>query len=196
MQVTTHLDSSLRERADDPGELQEALESEANDLRSVREALAEDPEELDVTRLARVLNRLADHLRLDGRFESAAEYARQARDIWHDMGRRRAEFLSELRRIHALGDRPESPEAWRQARQASDTLVDRAKADDELGIYLDFGLERRGIITWRLGETESALADLRDALEIRRTREVARLADRTREIIDHIEHTESTLPTD
>lgn len=196
MQVTTHLDSSLRERADDPGELQEALESEANDLRSVREALAEDPKELDITRLARVLNRLADHLRLDGRFESAAEHAMQARDIWHDMGRRRAEFLSELRRIHALGDRPEAPEAWRRARQACDTLVDRAETDEELEIYLDFGLERRGIVAWRLGDTESALADLRDALEIRRTREVARLTDRTEEIIDHIEHHESTLPTD
>jgi tetratricopeptide (TPR) repeat protein len=187
MQVTTHLDSSLRERADDPDELREALESEASDLRSVRQALADSPNELDVTRLARILNRLADHLRLDGRFEEAVEHATQARDIWQDLDRRRAAYLAELRRVHALGDMMDDPDAWARGCSACDTLVHEADADDELEIYLDFALERRGIIGWRLDGPDGALDDLEAALRIRRERGIARLVDRTETIIEHVQ---------
>lgn len=186
MQVTTHLDHTLRERADDPDELRDALKSEAADLQSVREALADSPNELDVTRLARVLNRLADHLRLDGRFDAAAEHATQARDIWRDMDRHRAAYLAELRRIHALGDQMEAPDSWRSAREACGALIDRARSQEDLEIYLDFALERRGIIAWRLDALEDAGDDLRAALEIRRERGVDRLVERTETVLEHV----------
>ena len=179
MRLTTHIDVSFRERADDPERLAEARREKRADLEELRASLAETSDELEVTRLGRVLNRLSEYAKLAGDDEQALEYGREALEIWRDLDRDRAAFLARLRCVEIqffLGERDE-------ALGGLDALVERTQSE-RFEVYRDFALVLRGRCRCAAGELEDGRSDLEQSLEIRRDRGNDRLIEHTRSILE------------
>lgn len=182
MRITTHVDSSFRERPDDPERLEEARRDKKRDLASLRENLEEERDELNVTRLGRTLNRLSEYAKLAGDLEEALTYGREAADIWKELDRNRAAFLARLRCVECRFFRGDD----RNALERLDDLVEQTE-DEPFEIYRDFALEVRGRCRCADARTEAGSADLQRALEIRRERGNDRLVEQTRHVLDAIE---------
>jgi tetratricopeptide (TPR) repeat protein len=182
MRITTHVDSSFRERPDDPERLEEARRDKERDLASLRESLEEERDELNVTRLGRTLNRLSEYAKLAGDLDEGLDYGREAVDIWEELDRDRAAFLVRLRCVECRFFRGER----REALDALDEMVERAE-DEPFEIYRDFVLEVRGRCRCADARIEAGSTDLQNALEIRRERGNDRLIEQTRHVLDTIE---------
>lgn len=185
MRIETRIGDDLLERPVDRDQLEEAIEGERDDLAALRDRLRESPNELDRTRLGRVLNRLGVHLKLAGEYDEACDCLEEAVEIWEEFDRRRAAYLARIRAtaVEMCRDRLETAEA------RADELVE-AGAEAPFEIYRDFALELRGRIRARRGDVEGGRRDLRESLDLRRDADRDRLAERTATLLEHIESPE------
>ena len=179
MRISTSFDEQLREQALCADPLEEAIASGRDDLATLREKLRKSPNELDRTRLARVLNRLSDHLRLADQLDDALAYSDEAIEIWRSFGRERAAYLAQLRRAKILFRSSRGTEGLSEA----NALVEQADAPP-FEIYRDFALQLRGRIHAGEHDFGAAVADLEEALEIRRRRGRQRLVERTERLLE------------
>lgn len=182
VQIETRIGDDLLEHAVDDDRLVDAIERERDDLRAIREKLQSSPNELDRTRLGRVLNRLGEHLTLSGEYSTARQHLEEAAAIWREFGRPRARFLARVRAAEVELARSNLEEAEREA----DQLVDDA-ATSPLEIYRDFALELRGRIRAKRGDRRGSHRDLRRCLDLRRDAGRDRLVDRTERLLDRID---------
>lgn len=185
MRIETRIDDDLLERAVDREQLEEVIERERDDLAALRDRLRESPNDLDRTRLGRVLNRLGVHLKLAGEYEEACDCLEEAVETWEEFDRRRAAYLARIRAtaVELCRDRLETAEA------RADALVEAGSAAP-FEIYRDFALELRGRIRARRGDVEGARRDLRESLDLRRGADRDRLAERTESLLDRVESPE------
>jgi len=181
VRIETKIGSDWLERAVDDEGLEAAIDRERRDLAVVRRKLDESPNELDRTRLGRVLQRLGYHLLLRGEYRAAAARLEEASEIWKEFGRSRAAFLARSRRAEVELCRGELEEAERRA----DRLVDEA-AEVPYRIYRDFVLELRGRIRAKRGDLDRSRRDLKACLEIRRERSRDRLAERVARLLEQL----------
>lgn len=179
MRVPTEIGDDLRERAADPARLEAAIERERENYEALERKLGSAPNELDRTRLGRVLNRLGEHLRLAGDFDEAERCCAEAVEIWEDFGRDRAAYLARLRRADVDVHRDDLQAGARRA----DRLVRDAESEP-FAIYRDFALELRGRVRTLAGRGAEGRADLREALRLRRQRDRQRLVERTERILE------------
>lgn len=177
MRVDTQLGDGFRDRPVDDDQLQRALDREHDDLETLEAIPAEDRDELQTSRLGRVLNRLSRHHELAENYGDALQYGRRAVDVWDQLGRRRARFLAELRVARLRHHRGDTDAAL----EALDRLVEATDGGD-LEVYRDFALESRGRVAAEAGETERAETDFARAIEIRRSEGRDALVEPTRRL--------------
>ncbi len=203
MRLETELDpDDLRLRADDPAALEDAIERERSAIHDLRDALdqypaadvsavddpantSDDDWHLDLTRLARHLNRLRDHLALKRSDSEALASGSESLGIWTSLRRTKAMFLARLRVAELSFHVVDQQRALRQL----DELVRQSSEQptrDRFEAYRGFALEARGRCRWLHGDPAAALDDLESTLSHRQSNGAQRLADRTQQMLDRI----------
>ncbi len=178
MQITIHIADDLRRRADHPKRLIEAVDQEQRTVRKMRQLAAHEPTEANLSHLGRELSRLADHHMLADEAEAALPLKDEAVEIWEKLGRPKAVFLAELDAAEITFELGRHDQALDQLHR----LVTRS-GDDPLAVYRDFALELRARCLARMGRTEQARADLKQALAIRNARGNARQIAHTERLL-------------
>ena len=165
MQVRTYVDQELRVRPDSESELEGAIEKERETVTSLRRDVDAEPSELNKSHLGRELNRLADHLFLADELEEATQLKEEALDIWRDLDRQKAAFLSRLNLAEFHFEAGHHGRAF----DILEMLLDQSASGDT-EVYRDFVREVYGRCAFRAGRIDEALEALEDALDIRRER--------------------------
>jgi hypothetical protein len=202
MTIETELDSdTLRDRPVDPEALTAAIRRTRGDIDTLRDTLRDHPagdvsagdddddapdfpdEEtrLELSRLARQLNRLRDYLAVGDQRIEALCVGSEGLGIWETLRRTKAIFLAQLRTAELAADLLDHDRPM----QTLDQLVDRS-TEPRFRAYRDFALETRATCRWRRGEEAGALEDIDACLQIRLERGVDRLIDRTETIQQRI----------
>jgi len=204
MRLATKIDpDDLRLCADDPEALEDEIERERSEIGDLRNALdqysaadvsaVDDPAEpsdddwhLDLTRLARHLNRLRDRLALKRSDPEALAAGSESLGIWTSLRRTKAMFLARLRvaelSFHVVGQQ--------RALRQLDQLVGQSSeqsTQNRFDAYRGFALEARGRCHWLHGDATAAIDDLEAALSHRQSNGADRLADRTETMIARIQ---------
>ncbi len=177
MKVRDHIADDLRRRPTDPDRLGEAVARGRQTVAKIRELADEEPSELHLSDLGRQVSRLADHLLLADECDEALALKEEAVGIWRRLGRDKARFLAELDAAETRFELGRSQEALAEL----DRLVEQA-GEPEFEVYRDFALVLRGRCRARTGDTAGGLADLQEALELRRQRGSQRQIDHTQRL--------------
>jgi hypothetical protein len=201
MNIETELDSdTLRDRPVDPEALTAATRQTRDQIDTLRDTLrghpagdvsagddddtTEFPDEetrLEITRLARQLNRLRDYLALGDQRTEALCVGSEGLGIWETLRRTKAIFLAQLRTAELAADLLDHDRPM----QTLDQLVDRS-TEPRFRAYRGFALETRATCRWRRGEEAGAFDDIDACLKIRLERGVDRLIARTETIQQRI----------
>lgn len=150
------------------------------DLEHIRQIWDEERTEKARADLGRALRRRGKKLAARERFEDALPLAREAVQIWTELGRTRARFLGRLELAEVLAGLGEHEAA--EAR--FDELAAELDEDpDQLGCYEDFWCEARAHQLAACGDPLRAAELVRRALALRRARGNARHIAQTEQLL-------------
>lgn len=184
MAITTHIDETYIERADDPEALAAGIERQTKTLENLQRRFEEGPTDELRADVGRALGRLSEWKRLAGDYDEAIRLKDAAIEVWAALGREKARTLTQLQKAetqHLMGD-------TENAYKRFEFLLARLKANEELSVYLDFAYEWMARALMRDGRVDDALDAMSKCLLLREQRGNAAQLAQTRELVERMAH--------
>ena len=160
VRLKVETDERFVERASRPDQIEPATLHARRQVEVARRLNLEDPSGDNPGILGRELARLAEALRLGGALDEAREVLVEVLEIWDELGRPRAAFLSRMK-LADVEERAGNPD---EAARHWNTLVAGVQ-EEEVSMYFDFVFFGRGVFLWRQGRPVDAVVDLEAALD-------------------------------